>query len=188
MATRIETLADTYRIRNARTDEVDTLQSIDLKSCDLFRGTGLIDFGGDNEQLMPIPEDRLRQGFGEALVWVVSDERDKPVGFALCADRGEELYLDQISVHPEHGQQGLGARLIRRVILEARERAYKRISLSTFRDVPWNGPFYRSMGFREVPAWRLQPWQKELTELQKSTMDVSLRCFMQRPVKRFWNP
>jgi GNAT superfamily N-acetyltransferase len=183
MATMISEPAATYRIRPARANEVGDLQNIDLASASLFRGPGLIDFGPTGEPCEPIPEDRLRKGFGEGLVWAVVDAREEMVGFALCSDRGEDLYLDQLSVLPAHGRRGLGSRLVRRALSEAESRAYKRVSLSTFRLVPWNGPFYHRLGFREIPGWRLKDWQKELVELQKQTMNVRLRCFMQRSVK-----
>lgn len=184
MATMISEPAASYRIRPARANEVGELQNIDLASASLFRGTGLIDFGPTGEPCDPIPEDRLRKGLGEELLWAAVDSREEMVGFALCSDRGEDLYLDQLSVLPAHGRRGLGARLVRRALSEAETRAYKRMSLSTFRLVPWNGPFYYKLGFREIPGWRLQDWQKQLIELQKQTMDVKLRCFMQRSVRR----
>jgi GNAT superfamily N-acetyltransferase len=183
MATLISETAPQYRIRLARGNEVGELQNVDLASATLFRGLGLIDFGPSGEPGEPIPEDRLRKGFGEGLVWVAVDEMEELVGFALCSDRGEDLYLDQLSVLPRHGRRGLGSRLVRRALQEAETRAHKRVSLSTFRKVAWNGPFYRKLGFREVPVWRLTPWQIEIRELQKQTMDVRLRCFMQRQVK-----
>lgn len=184
MATLTTEAASQYAIRPARGNEVGVLQNIDLASATLFRGTGLIDFGPLGEPSDPIPEDRLRKGFGEGLIWVaVDDHEEELVGFALCSDRGEDLYLDQLSVLPSHGRKGIGTRLVRRAILEAETRAYRRLSLSTFRKVPWNGPFYRKLGFREVPVWRLRDWQVEIRELQKQTMDVRLRCFMQRAVK-----
>ncbi len=184
MATLIDEPAALYRVRPARGDEVGELQNIDLASATLFRGSGLIDFGPTGEPGQPIPEDRLRKGFGDALIWVAVDEREELVGFALCSDRGEDLYLDQLSVLPRHGRKGLGTQLVRRCLQEAETRAHKRVSLSTFRKVLWNGPFYRKLGFREVPAWRLQAWQLDIRELQKQTMDVRLRCFMDRKVKR----
>ena len=184
MATLSDEPAALYRVRPARGDEVGELQNIDLASATLFRGSGLIDFGPTGEPGQPIPEDRLRKGFGDALIWVAVDEREELAGFALCSDRGEDLYLDQISVLPRHGRKGLGTQLVRRCLQEAETRAHTRVSLSTFRKVPWNGPFYRRLGFREVPAWRLQDWQLDIRELQKQTMDVRLRCFMDRKVKR----
>jgi GNAT superfamily N-acetyltransferase len=184
MATLIDDPAPAYRVRLARGNEIGELQNIDLASATLFRGTGLIDFGPLGEPTEPIPEDRLRRGFGEGLIWVAVDDREELVGFALCSDRREDLYLDQLSVLPRHSRRGLGTRLVRRSLQEAEARAFRRVSLSTFRKVPWNGPFYRTLGFREVPVWRLNDWQLEIRELQRQTMDVRLRCFMQRPVKR----
>lgn len=184
MATLINDPAPAYRLRPARGNEIGELQNIDLASAMLFRGSGLIDFGPLGEPTQPIPEDRLRRSFGEELIWVAVDDRDEVVGFALCSDRGEDLYLDQLSVLPRHGRKGVGTRLVRRCLQEAESRSHKRVSLSTFRKVAWNGPFYRRLGFREVPAWKLQDWQADIRELQKITMDVRLRCFMQRTVKR----
>ena len=184
MASVISEPAPLYRLRPARGNEIGELQNIDLASATLFRGLGLIDFGPLGEPTEPIPEDRLRRGFGEGLVWVAVDDREELVGFALCSDRGEDLYLDQLSVLPRHGRRGIGSRLVRRCLQEAEARAFLRVSLSTFRKIPWNGPFYRRLGFREVPSWRLQDWQEEIRELQKRTMDVRLRCFMQRKIRR----
>jgi GNAT superfamily N-acetyltransferase len=184
MATLIDDPSLAYRVRPARGNEIGELQNIDLASATLFRGTGLINFGPLGEPTEPIPEYRLRQGFGEGLIWVAVDDREELVGFALCSDRGEDLYLDQLSVLPRHGRRGLGARLVRRCLQEAEARSHRRVSLSTFRKVAWNGPFYRRLGFREIPVWRLQDWQDEIRELQKQTMDIRLRCFMERRVKR----
>ncbi|WP_018996685.1 GNAT family N-acetyltransferase [Hirschia maritima] len=175
-----------FRLRPARSDEVETLQLIDIKSCEIFRDTGLIDLGPTSAQLQPIPEEKLRQGLGDGLLWISADERDNPIGFALCSHKQECLYLDQVSVLPEHGQRGLGRQLVFEAISAARDHDYKHITLSTFRDVPWNGKFYRSMGFKEIPRRRLAAWQLELEQLQKSTMDVSKRCFMQKSVKRLF--
>lgn len=176
--------ASNYAIRPARGNEVAELQQIDLASATLFIGHELIDFGPSGVPTEPIPEPRLRKGFGDGLIWVaVDDLEDLVVGFILCSDRGDDLYIDQLSVLPNHGRQGLGGRLVRRGLQEAVARSHKRVSLSTFRKVPWNGPFYKRLGFREVPDWRLQPWQAEIREAQKQTMDVRLRCFMHRSTK-----
>ena len=175
---------DAFRIRLARADEIDDIQNIDLRAAEMFRGTDLIDFGDPGEALAPIPEIRLRRGLGDSLLWVAVDERECPRGFALCDDRGDDLYLDQLSVIPEFGRRGMGARLVALSYAEAVTRRFRRMSLSTFRDVPWNGPFYRRLGFREIPHRRLQGWQRELEAIQRQTMDVRKRCFMQRAVKR----
>lgn len=45
--------------------------------------------------------------------------------------------------------QGVGRRLIQHVIAWAKAEGFARLSLTTFRSVPWNGPFYASLGFVE---------------------------------------
>ena len=42
------------------------------------------------------------------------------------------------------------------------EAGYPRITLSTFRDVPWNRPFYERRGFRVVDPGGLPPQHRDL--------------------------
>lgn len=71
-----------------------------------------------------------------------------PVGFALARELGGLAHLDELDVVPEHGRQGLGAQLLRAVCHWAAGRGYAALTLSTFRDIPWNAPFYSRHGFR----------------------------------------
>jgi N-acetylglutamate synthase-like GNAT family acetyltransferase len=64
-------------------------------------------------------------------------------------------------VHPEHGRRGIGAALVGRACEWAREQALACVTLTTFRDIPWNAPFYRQLGFEELPSDR---WDDELRE------------------------
>jgi predicted N-acetyltransferase YhbS len=53
-------------------------------------------------------------------------------------------------VDPEHARQGVGNRLLQAAVLAARQAGYERLTLITFRDVAWNGPFYARHGFAPV--------------------------------------
>ncbi len=75
---------------------------------------------------------------------------DPPVGFAHVLDLEGHAHLEQLSVHPDHGRRGVGQALMRQVALEAGRRGHDQLTLCTFADIPWNGPFYRRMGFVEV--------------------------------------
>jgi GNAT superfamily N-acetyltransferase len=83
------------------------------------------------------------------LVWVAGQP---PVGFAVA---GEEvagaLYLAELSVARAAGGQGIGRALVEAVVAEAAARGLGAVVLSTFADVPWNGPFYRRIGFEAIP-------------------------------------
>ena len=60
----------------------------------------------------------------------------------------EALHLEELDVLPGHGRQGIGTRLVRALCDGARGRGIAAVTLCTFRDVPWNAPFYERLGFR----------------------------------------
>jgi GNAT superfamily N-acetyltransferase len=104
------------------------------------------------EQLGPLEEPFLGPGtpddFAAALVVLVAG--DPPVGLCRIDGVGDGAHLEQLSVHPDHGGQGIGRALLRAGIEWAKEHGYDELTLATYRDVPWNGPFYASEGFAEV--------------------------------------
>ena len=81
-----------------------------------------------------------------------------PVGYviaevlddALVAPGRSALHVEQVSVDPAAAHQRLGRRLIERVADEARARGLGAMTLTTFRDVPWNAPYYERCGFGVV--------------------------------------
>ena len=63
--------------------------------------------------------------------------------------RGRQ-HLEQLSVLPAQGRRGIGGALVAAALEEARWAGYDEMSLCTYRDVPWNGPFYARLGFEPV--------------------------------------
>lgn len=74
------------------------------------------------------------------------------VGFAHVIEHEGGAHLEQVSVAPEFGQRGHGRELVCAAIAQAAQRGHSRMTLRTFADVPWNAPFYASLGFREAPT------------------------------------
>lgn len=72
------------------------------------------------------------------------------VGFAHVLEVDRFAHLEQLSVTPEHGRRGFGRRLVEAALHEARTRGYRRVSLRTYAEVPWNAPFYARLGFTEA--------------------------------------
>jgi GNAT superfamily N-acetyltransferase len=66
-------------------------------------------------------------------------------------------HLEEIGVHPRHGRRGIGAALVRAACDWARRSGYPALTLTTFRAVPFNMPFYATLGFEEVGAGELRP-------------------------------
>ncbi|MGH9075367.1 MAG: GNAT family N-acetyltransferase, partial [Acidimicrobiales bacterium] len=88
---------------------------------------------------------------------------DPPVGFVWLMLVGGQAHVEAIAMAPGSGRQGIGRALLERACEWAQGAGYRRVTLCTFRDVPWNGPFYRSAGFEDLPE---KEWCDELTALR----------------------
>ncbi len=51
---------------------------------------------------------------------------------------------------PAFQQRGIGGGLMRACMIDARNSGFCALTLTTFRDVAWNAPFYSRLGFFEV--------------------------------------
>ncbi|MEO0785552.1 MAG: GNAT family N-acetyltransferase [Pseudomonadota bacterium] len=173
-------LPEGYSITRADLHDVADLIAVNIASDTLFADTGLI---GAEDLGDHVPAHVFEQAIGANEILVLRYADGAPVGFTLTSVRGGTLYLDQICVHPDHGRKGLGRLLMQRVFEDARERGFKTMSLSTFRDVAWNGPFYRSLGFKEIGEPKLADWMRDLQAAQAETLDITKRCFMQKRLR-----
>lgn len=76
-------------------------------------------------------------------------------GFVHVLEIDGVCHMEQLSVAPRYSRQGLGRALVEAAKDHARERGHERISLRTYADVPWNAPFYATVGFvEEEPSTR----------------------------------
>ena len=112
--------------------------------------------------------------------WVVVDDRDAPVGFLsaeIAAER--ELHIHEMSVAPAFQGRGAGRALLKATIEWAVAHDFAALTLTTFRDVPWNAPFYSRLGFEALSASSLSA--RLATLLQREVEDgfaEGSRCAM----------
>lgn len=156
-----------YTIRRSQASDLPLLGEVERMAAGLFAGlelaagvladvTGLEDF---------------EAAHAEGNLWVAAGPSDEPVGFAFVEALGDCAHLDELDVHPDHGRRGLGAALVRAVCAAARERGFPAVTLTTFRDVAWNAPFYAKLGFRALRTEELSP---ELADLMRAEADRGL--------------
>ena len=133
-----------YRIRLARPDEIARLRDIEDAAGTMFAGLELIDerLDGSFPCRRHGPPPRPGAGVGRVL------RRRSSGRHGDRSLREGNAYVEELDVMPEFGRRGLGSRLLAAVCEWAREQRCAAVTLSTFRDVPWNGPFYRKRGFR----------------------------------------
>lgn len=125
-------------IRLAQPAELPYLQEIEIASGEPFREVGMPEIADDDPMSL--------ESLAEHEVWVAVGEQGVPLAFIAVGDVDGATHIHQMSVHPSHARQGIGAALIEHVT-----RAERAVTLTTFRDVPWNAPYYERLGFRTVP-------------------------------------
>lgn len=80
--------------------------------------------------------------------WVADD--DGLVGFLAAGVEGSALHIHELAVVHAHQGRGIGRALVRSAMAWSHDRGLSAVTLTTFRDVPWNGPFYARLGFAEA--------------------------------------
>jgi GNAT superfamily N-acetyltransferase len=125
-------------IRLAKPVEFNRLREIEREADQMFEEVGIGPFTDDDA------EGHLAQA---AVVFVA---QDPPVGFASVEIVDGAAHLWQLSVLPSAGRRDLGKDLVAAVCDWARSHGFDAVTLTTFRDVPWNGPYYEGFGFRTL--------------------------------------
>ncbi|MEU5695646.1 GNAT family N-acetyltransferase [Actinosynnema sp. NPDC020468] len=158
-------------IRAAHPSEFTLLQAVEDASGEVFRTIGMPEIADDD----PMPLEAMRH----AHVWV-ADEAG-PVAWVAALEVDGQAHVEQLSVHPDHARRGIGAALLDHVAAWAAERGLAGLTLTTFRDVPWNGPYYRRLGFAPVTA--LSPGLAEIVAAETARgLDPDAREVLRRGV------
>ena len=135
-----------YRIRLARPEDAEAFHAVEEDAAVLLReepslsGTVIPPTASADEHARTI-------GKGRSLAAVHGED---VIGFAAIRAVGRELHLAELSVARAHQRCGVGSLLIRAMMIDARNSGYRAITLNTYRDIPWNAPFYARFGFVEV--------------------------------------
>lgn len=111
--------------------------------------------------------------------WVVVLDSPLIAGYLLSGVVDGCLHVEQVSIDPAFARRGAGARLIRRAAGRALDRRINGVvgdapgivTLTTFRDVPWNAPYYRRLGFEVVDE---PDWGDEMRTLRAAERDRGL--------------
>jgi GNAT superfamily N-acetyltransferase len=141
-----------YEIIEARHGDIPYLGPIELAAARLLAGhapESVLNETTSEAELL----DAQRRGH----LWVAL-ANDIPIGFAhLKVCEPGVIHLEEIDVHPDHGRRGAGTQLLKAVCAWATTNGFCYVTLTTFRDVPFNMPFYARFGFEEILAIDLTP-------------------------------
>jgi GNAT superfamily N-acetyltransferase len=164
-------------IRAPLRDELPLLQAIGVAAGQRFAEVGLDAIADDPPHELAALE-RWRAA-GRA--WVSTDREGQPVGFAVVDVVDGTAHLEEVSVLPELNGRGHGMALLRAVEGWARKKGYGSVTLTTFRDVPFNRPFYEKRGYRVLDEDEWTPGLAERrAEEARAGLDPDLRVVMRK--------
>lgn len=128
------------------------------------------------------PPEHWRPMLDSGTLWVAEGQGGGVVAFLAATPLRERLHIDEFDVAREAQGRGLGRRMLAHVVDWAARSGFAFVSLTTFEDVPWNAPFYRSCGF--------EPWtQDQAPDIQLSlageaSRGLKNRCAMRLMLQR----
>jgi GNAT superfamily N-acetyltransferase len=175
--------SDPYRLRLARPAEIDAIRRIEQAAAQRFRGTSFAWVA----EAEPGGSGRLMASVKAQSLLVAVDAGDRPVGFLQVMMIDGAAYIEEVDVLPDHAGHRLGARLIDAAEPWARHNNLQRLTLSTFRDIPWNAPYYRRLGFQDLHD--LTPGLRRIRDRHRRIgLRDADRVFMWRSVRAVPSP
>ena len=163
-------------IRAARPSDFRKLPEIERQAGELFRDAGLPEIADHD----PFDADELASA---VVLFVATDEDEEPIGYAMVELVDDHAHLEQLSVLPHHGGQGIGTELLDAVAGWARGQGHPEVTLTTFRDVPFNAPLYAKRGYEVIPEADLTDALRDVVAHEAALgLDPSKRVVMRLPL------
>jgi GNAT superfamily N-acetyltransferase len=169
----------TAHIRTASSTDLAHLQVIQMAAGAAFRDIEMVDIA-DNP---PMPIDALARYQQARHAWVAVNRLDQPIAFVLIGIVDACAHIEQVSVHPDHSRQGIGRTLIDHVGAWASGQGLRALTLTTFREVPWNAPYYQRLGFRELTEGLTTGLAALMAAETASGLDPATRVCMWRDIE-----
>ncbi len=161
-------------IQVACPDDLAKLAEIERSAASKFREVNLAWIADGNT----MPHAFLEAFCKDGTLWVAI-KSGEPVGFLAAHRLDSAFFIAELSVMVSHQRQGIGASLIAAAVEHARATGFPFVTLTTYRNLPWNGPFYVKFGFSETSADKLGPEHlHKMSEEAKAGHDWSKRCAM----------
>lgn len=164
-----------FIIRRPRTSDIPLLAEVERSAAQLFRSTDLESLA-DGATLDPYILITIANA---GYLWVATDRYNHPIGFLAGNYLSGNFHIIELSVAKSYQGRGIGSALMSTMVQQIRLEGYRSITLTTFKDLPWNAPWYAKMGFVEV---KLQDMGREFEKLVESEaqhgLDPKRRCVM----------
>ena len=145
-------MSASYQVALAKPEQFAALREVERAADTMFAAEDLPPSGRASALSS---DEEFAEALQQRLLWSAVDERGDAVGFAMALWIEGSLHLDEVDVHPAHQRRGVGRLLVEAVRAHAQRCRARRLTLTTFRFVAWNMPWYARLGFVEIPDGEL---------------------------------
>lgn len=163
-------------IRPALPSEVEQLRMIDKEARKRY-----LSLKGFERFAASPPINAERFEGGETLV---AHRLGAAIGFVFLQIVDDALYVANVSVLPDASGQGVGRYLLRATERRAREISVPAVTLTTFKEPRWNGPWFRAIGFEPIPEDRIGSGLRSILDRHATFMDMSIREILWKKIDR----
>ncbi|MEN3929937.1 GNAT family N-acetyltransferase [Microvirga sp. W0021] len=166
-----------FRIRKTEVGDAFYLPPVERSAGQVFKSIPELAFIAD-DQITDVAGHLAAIDAGKS--WVAINISDSSIiGFLVGEQIGADLYIGEFSVAAPWQGQGVGRALLKQVMLEAKREGFSRLTLTTFRDVLWNGPFYGKLGFVILSSENTDAYLRDTLRAEaEHGIPVEQRCAM----------
>ncbi|MFS8368021.1 GNAT family N-acetyltransferase [Acetobacter oryzifermentans] len=173
----------TFSIRTACIKDAPVLPLIEKSAAQIFRQIPSLSWIADHAVL---PVDMHLAAITAGTSWVAIDKHGHPIAFLCAQIYAQELHILEISVCKKEQGRGIGTALLYTACSWAKAYGLRAVTLTTFRDLPWNAPFYAHLGFKILPEGLISPRLAAILQDEvKSGFSKQTRCAMQLSLSHF---
>jgi GNAT superfamily N-acetyltransferase len=157
-------------IRAPQAEELSALPAIEADAALAFGQAGFPWYAAGEG----LSRSAIAASHAAGLLWAAFDEAD-PVGFIAATMADANLHVLELSVRRSHQRRGIGRALLERAIDRGRWTYSPAVTLTTDEAVPFNAPFYRSLGFVRLAEGRLPPDLAAILAHERQVLDPRAR-------------
>jgi len=167
-------------IRFANDRDVSVLPEIERSSGEIFRQWPGLEWIADDAVQS---KERHLALIADGVAFVAELQGHGIVAFLNGEMTPEALHIWQMAVHRDQQRRGIGRKLMGAAQRFAADRGIDALSLTTFRDVPWNEPYYQRLGFITLDCEELNPRLKAILDAEeRAGLPATKRCAMKKPL------
>jgi GNAT superfamily N-acetyltransferase len=166
-----------FTIRPAAEVDVPRVVEVEIDAGQAFRAVGMSDIAD------AVPDmSALRTAAAAQRVWV-AEVGTELAGFITADMVDGNAHVAQVCVAPAYAGRGYGKAMIELVEAWGRSAGCPATTLTTFRHVPWNAPYYARLGYTVLADGDMGPELRRIVTHEASLpgIDASLRCAMTKP-------